>query len=303
MTKLKIVESDERELALFEPAKARKTQAEGHAIIAYAKEIRDWPTLLKAINTLIKHQRIIVKWWEVNVRPHGGDRKSDQVRRPADLIPFREAERLLKFKNQTISRWIQRLADEEAYIKRLFGPSYNEALDLGPPPRGTDYSGEFEWYTPSRYIELARQVMGGIDLDPASSKAAQKTVRAEKFFTMEDDGLTQDWHGRVWMNPPYKQPAVAQFINRLVAQVAAGNVTQAVLLVNNSTDTEWFHAAVRACGAVCFTNGRIQFEHRDHTVKPSPTQGQAFLYFGGNVAGFAHVFDPVGCVLVPSARE
>ena len=70
---------------------------------------------------------------------------------------------------------------------------------------GTKASTSVEWYTPARYIEAARGVMGGIDLDPATSALANQTVRAARIFTREDDGLAHDWQGRVWLNPPYWQ--------------------------------------------------------------------------------------------------
>lgn len=63
-------------------------------------------------------------------------------------------------------------------------------------------SGNNEWYTPKEIIDAAREVMGEIDLDPASSELANKTVRAEKFYTINSDGLTKEWHGRIWLNPP-----------------------------------------------------------------------------------------------------
>ena len=50
-------------------------------------------------------------------------------------------------------------------------------------------SGEVEWYTPARYVDAARTVMGGIDLDPASSDHAQRTVRAAAYHMAEADGL------------------------------------------------------------------------------------------------------------------
>jgi hypothetical protein len=53
------------------------------------------------------------------------------------------------------------------------------------------FRGEIEWQTPGPYIELARAVLGGIDLDPASSAAAQERVKATTIFTQQDDGLTQ----------------------------------------------------------------------------------------------------------------
>ena len=62
-------------------------------------------------------------------------------------------------------------------------------------------SGNTEWYTPKQYIESARKVMGSIDLDPASSKEAQKIVRAAKYYDSKADGLTKKWKGNIWLNP------------------------------------------------------------------------------------------------------
>ncbi|MGO9046175.1 MAG: hypothetical protein ACLQFW_04700 [Xanthobacteraceae bacterium] len=70
------------------------------------------------------------------------------------------------------------------------------------PVRGTGGTGENEWHTPAKYLAAAREVLGEIDLDPATSKAAQEVVKAKKFFTKDDDGLKQEWHGRIWLLRP-----------------------------------------------------------------------------------------------------
>lgn len=59
-----------------------------------------------------------------------------------------------------------------------------------------------EWYTPRAYVEAAHDVMGGIDLDPASHEEANATVKATRFFSEQDNGLMNRWYGRVFLNPP-----------------------------------------------------------------------------------------------------
>lgn len=158
-------------------------------------------------------------------------------------------------------------------------------------------SGENEWYTPEQYIEAAREMLGAIDVDPASSALAQETVKAGKFFTVADDGLNQDWTGRVWLNPPYAQPAIQHFMQKAVDEFQSGRMTEGVALTHNYTDTQWFHLAARFAGAICFTRGRIGFLSPEGK-KAAPTQGQAFFYFGDRIEEFADAFCRFGFVMV-----
>lgn len=158
-------------------------------------------------------------------------------------------------------------------------------------------TGENEWYTPEQYIEAARALLGEIDVDPASSELAQKTVKAGRFFTIDDNGLEQEWNGRVWLNPPYAQPAIHQFMQKAVDEFQSGRMVEGIALTHNYTDTRWFQVAAKVAEAICFTRGRIGFLSPDGK-KAAPTQGQAFFYFGDRPEDFADSFCKFGFVLV-----
>lgn len=156
-------------------------------------------------------------------------------------------------------------------------------------PHVVNNSGDNEWYTPAEYIEAARTVMGTINLDPASNDFANETVKAETYYTEETNGLAHEWTGNIWMNPPYSGGVISQFVKKLVES----DFTQAIVLVNNATDTEWFRMLTSKAKAIVFTTGRIRFVKRDG-AKNTPLQGQAFVYFGKNRLKFVEVFSRFG---------
>jgi hypothetical protein len=198
------------------------------------------------------------------------------------------------------SQW-QRLASvpEETFEKKIA-----EAKDSDEPlslrrilskKEVIPFSGEYEWYTPEIYLEMAREVMGSIDTDPASSKIANKSVKAETFYTQSQNGLTKDWIGNVFLNPPYCMPEIEQFLNKLLAEYAKGNVKQAIVLTNNSTDTNWWQGLAGATG-ICFPSHRIQFIAEDGKTKSSPLRGQTFFHLGKSHDTFYKVFGDIGIV-------
>lgn len=139
-------------------------------------------------------------------------------------------------------------------------------------------SGQNEWYTPAVIIDAARATLGAIDLDPASHPDAQELIQATRYHTREDSGLVRPWEGRVWLNPPYAQPLIGQFCAKLVHSYRSGQVTAAITLTNNGTETEWGQTLLRAASAVCFPDGRVKFWAPDRVS--APLQGQMLCYLG-----------------------
>lgn len=185
--------------------------------------------------------------------------------------------------------------DPERYkALRESGKLSMEAM-IKPQCHVSKNSGENEWYTPEKYIEAARVVMGGIDLDPASSDEANEVVKATKFYTIKTNGLAQPWHGRVWMNPPYEGQLVKDFINALFAFVSTGIVKQATVLVNNATETAWFQQLGLMANSLCFLSGRVRYWNTEGTAF-TPLQGQVVAYIGDRTDIFMNVFKPLGFV-------
>jgi phage N-6-adenine-methyltransferase len=179
-------------------------------------------------------------------------------------------------------------ADSGLIVPDLLKPHVHRALGTG----------ENEWYTPQDYLDAVRDVLGSIDLDPASSRIAQRAVKAAAYFTTDDDGLTKEWRGRVWLNPPYAQPDIADFVAKLITEYRAGHVTEAIMLTHNFTCTRWFYQAATAARAFCLTLGRIRFVDPDGNLA-SPTNGQCFFYFGHRPDAFAARFADIGFVAGP----
>lgn len=161
-------------------------------------------------------------------------------------------------------------------------------------PHVTNNSGNNEWYTPAEYIDAARDVLGTIDLDPASSDEANQVVKATTYYTINDDGLQQEWCGKVWMNPPYGAGIIDKFISKLVYHVNEGDVSEAIVLVNNATETGWFGELASVASVVVFPQSRIRYWQPESGVRNTPLQGQAFIYIGNREDVFIDNFAQFG---------
>jgi hypothetical protein len=177
-----------------------------------------------------------------------------------------------------------------------------DALKLLTPPRESFNSGDHEWYSPADYVEPARSVLGDFDLDPCSSQTANEIIRATAFFTADEDGLSRPWSGRLWMNPPYTNAAMNAFAAKLLGHYEQGDVTAAIMLTNNASDTGWFHALSANARGICFPRGRAHYWRGDTREQSSALQGQAIFYFGSRFDRFAGVFEGIGLVMTAASR-
>lgn len=159
------------------------------------------------------------------------------------------------------------------------------------------FTGEYEWYTPAEYIKKVRAAMGSIDTDPASCDEAQQTVQASLYYMKERNGLDENnpWVGNVFCNPPYCQPEISDFTDRIIAELRRSSISQAILLTNNSSDATWFQNAAREAAAICFTDGRISFINGGESSQP--LRGQTFFYFGRRANQFMSEFRDVGVIV------
>lgn len=229
---------------------------------------------------------------QIAVRQNGDSLKSG-VRTLSDLgIDKRrlsEARKLLEYSEEEI--------DDVFAQANAEGREVSRSALVRKRPHVSHNSGENEWYTPAPIIEAARKCMGGIDLDPATSEVANRVVMADVFYTASDDGLTKHWRASsLWMNPPYAQPLISQFVEKLCTHVEAGDVERAIVLVNNGTETKWGQRLLGLAGEVCFPSGRIRFVDREGNPGGAPLQGQMIVSLG-SIPGFCAAFSSIGVVL------
>lgn len=112
------------------------------------------------------------------------------------------------------------------------------------------------WITPPAIIE-ALGGAGTFDLDPCAC-SPQPFRTAQQCYTLQDNGLLLPWFDRVWLNPPYSNPLLAKFLNRM-AEHGRGTA-----LIFARTDTSAFHRYVwPSATGILFLRGRLTFHLPD----------------------------------------
>jgi len=179
-----------------------------------------------------------------------------------------------------------------------------------------------EWYTPYHITDMAREVMGSIDLDPASDIAAQSWIQATRYYDASVDGLSVDWYGNVWLNPPYgrvgRMSSQEYWMNKAIKDFVAGSIKAAIVLTKTVPGYKWWdNLFIDSKIPVCITRGRLAFangvvvkklydsgvrgkELFDEAVKDSGLSKAAssLWYLGSDINVFSSVFSTIGRVIL-----
>jgi hypothetical protein len=133
--------------------------------------------------------------------------------------------------------------------------------------------GKDEWLTPPGVI----RALGPFDLDPCAPVNPPWTLAADT-FTCFDNGLTKEWRGFVWCNPPYS--TAGKWLARLSGHNGGG-----IALVFARTETGAFHEHVWAkAAALYFFKGRLRFYNVDGTEGGAAPAPSVLIAYGEDAA-------------------
>jgi hypothetical protein len=145
-------------VATMQTVAVRQVMADG--IIAVAAKAKDWPLLHEAVDIKIEDQREFVAVWDSKVKEGRPSTDGETLTRPVRVSVLIEQSGIPE---KQVSRWRTSLLDAAAYHDKLVLAACRKAgLEVEESHRVN--TGEYEWYTPERYILAAREVTGGIDL-------------------------------------------------------------------------------------------------------------------------------------------
>lgn len=137
------------------------------------------------------------------------------------------------------------------------------------------------WETPKDFFNKLNDIFN-FNLDAC---AEHETAKVNKYYTVEDNALTQDWCGVVWCNPPYSREQI-KFIEKAYEE-SVKNKSTIVMLIPARPDTKvWQKIIFKNASQVCFIKGRLKFGgSKDSAPFPS-----ALVVFGENcdLSEFGH---------------
>ncbi len=147
-----------------------------------------------------------------------------------------------------------------------------------------------EWYTP-RYIFDALGV--SFDLDVACPLEGPRHVPANSYF--HEKALDKEWHGFIWMNPPFGHQSTKRLWLRKFFEHGNG-----IALLPDRTSAPWWQEFAPFADAVLFVSPKVKFERPDGTLGEQPGTGTTLFAVGEvateallRAASLGQVFKPV----------
>ena len=108
-----------------------------------------------------------------------------------------------------------------------------------------------DWETP-QFLFDGLNAEFGFELDVC---ATAENAKCKRYFSEQDDGLTQIWEGVCWMNPPYGRQ-IERWMKKAFESAREGALV--VCLVPARTDTRWWHKYAM-WGEIRYLRGRLRF--------------------------------------------
>lgn len=105
------------------------------------------------------------------------------------------------------------------------------------------------WSTPQDFFDELNEEFG-FTTDVC---ATPENAKCNRFYTIEEDGLKQEWEGVCWCNPPYGRE-IAKWVKK-----AYESRCVTVALIPARTDTRWFHNYIYGKAEIRFVRGRLKF--------------------------------------------
>ena len=153
------------------------------------------------------------------------------------------------------------------------------------------------WQTPDFVLSAVRAVLGGaIELDPCTHP--ENPTKARSFYTALQNGLSQPWKGKCFMNPPYSGRLALEFAEKLWDEYEQGHIPEAIALVKAGQINNQGTGAIYNRGTILQWKGRLNFvlrrPPRAYREAPTKMNGSNFdvaiVYFGEHPERFKAAF-------------
>lgn len=125
--------------------------------------------------------------------------------------------------------------------------------------------------TPPAFFAPLAEAVDGFDVDPAAG--AESEPLADVTYTIEDNGLTEDWFGTIWLNPPYSN--MIPWVQKIIAEMSTDRVETVLLLCKGDSSTNWWQKAAQEAALISAVDHRLQFEGTDYSA-PFPVHLMVF---------------------------